>query len=685
MAETFDTLSQGSSSEPQIQWEPFSQSPNPFSARGTDSLPPPPNTNTVFQAAESPAPSNFGLVPYQSPWQLNYQPQPLWQLTTPSQQPLWQFPSLPWGNVQPGSNWSPAGGNNPFYFAETLPFDRNFAAWRTQSLRDVMMPVGTPVANNRDNQPVDLRALFSRLDRNFDGLLTRQELGMRAFSDGIQFSPAEVLAIRSLWRNFDAIRRLGQPANNPGSAISYVQIQQLADLLDGYRNNSGTMTPDQTVLVREIIGQLEPSASNNLYADQANPLRSIVPEACNQLEGNCHFAAAMASVARTHPEQILQMIRDNGNNTYTVTFPGYRSTPVTVMAAYGGDTSYGIWPQVLQQAYRSMYGYDMLDGRTSEDWRLGSTSNNGLRTMNDDGMRHFLGQSSIEWYQTSMHSLSFLDRQLTDAFAQRRPVTASISFDGLTDFLDGVSPVLGFSNKHSMSVQAYESNPANLGQSMITVRNPQGFANMNPNLPGNALPPGVQDLGRGFVRMPLEIFARDFCSIAVGSPPDQQGTPLDWLVNHRLAAELTSTGLSVAGIAAGRLLANRAPVLGAGLALAGSLGLGTTRYSINGNWESGLALGTAGALVSPIVSGNSLFRYPGAASLMAGSVGVTNLVADWTRYRDSTYRTDLQQRYGYACLADLATIGGAALYAFPYTRRAGAVVTMGGLLARAIV
>lgn len=99
-----------------------------------------------------------------------------------------------------------------------------------------------------------------------------------------------------------------------------------------------------------------------LYANTRNPLSSIVPDICLQPDvagGNCKFVASMKSMASVNPAAIQRMIRDNGNDTYTVTFPGAADRPVTVTTPTSSDLtlmfSYSktdsLWPYVLQKAY----------------------------------------------------------------------------------------------------------------------------------------------------------------------------------------------------------------------------------------------------------------------------------------------------------------------------------------------
>jgi len=97
--------------------------------------------------------------------------------------------------------------------------------------------------------------------------------------------------------------------------------------------------------------------------------------------GDCFLLGSLAAVARQDPQRIRDMVVDNGNGTYTVTFkerhgggdlgspPQYVDVPITVTAdfwgglrvddplpwhAAPGDTGLGtveIWPLVIEKAY----------------------------------------------------------------------------------------------------------------------------------------------------------------------------------------------------------------------------------------------------------------------------------------------------------------------------------------------
>jgi Calpain family cysteine protease len=100
-------------------------------------------------------------------------------------------------------------------------------------------------------------------------------------------------------------------------------------------------------------------ANRSLYADLNKPEESIKLEAIKQGQvGDCLFLAALGSLIAVRPTAISRLITENGNNTFTVTFPGAWDTPIVVAAPtsteltlYAKGSEYGIWAPLLEKAY----------------------------------------------------------------------------------------------------------------------------------------------------------------------------------------------------------------------------------------------------------------------------------------------------------------------------------------------
>jgi hypothetical protein len=81
---------------------------------------------------------------------------------------------------------------------------------------------------------------------------------------------------------------------------------------------------------------------------------------------DCFLFAAMAAIVNANPQQIINMIQDHGDGTYTVKFKGlggfFSSAEQTVSADFtvgkrGNVTARGeLWPLIIEKAYAQHKG-----------------------------------------------------------------------------------------------------------------------------------------------------------------------------------------------------------------------------------------------------------------------------------------------------------------------------------------
>lgn len=99
--------------------------------------------------------------------------------------------------------------------------------------------------------------------------------------------------------------------------------------------------------------------------DKGKPLPPSLDDISQGGVNDCFLFAAMAAIVNTDPDQIVKMIRDNGNGTYTVTFKGIgflSSAQQTVSADFvvgqhGNVTARkAIWPLIIEKAYAQEKG-----------------------------------------------------------------------------------------------------------------------------------------------------------------------------------------------------------------------------------------------------------------------------------------------------------------------------------------
>lgn len=96
-----------------------------------------------------------------------------------------------------------------------------------------------------------------------------------------------------------------------------------------------------------------------VFEHPADPVRDIHPAQIKQGRiGDCYFLSSLAALAQQHPEAIQKMIAQNDDGTYTVTFPGDPTHPVTVSRPSGaelkdyGHYGSGTWVSVIEKAHR---------------------------------------------------------------------------------------------------------------------------------------------------------------------------------------------------------------------------------------------------------------------------------------------------------------------------------------------
>lgn len=250
----------------------------------------------------------------------------------------------------------------------------------------------------------------------------------------------------------------------------------------------------QGMMQRVSQGQ-QPGVTRDLFGNKENPLESIKPDAITQGHiGNCYLVAAIASVAQSNPQAIRDMIKDNGNGTYTVTFPGAKDNPITVKAPtqaeqgiFNGASQHGTWASVLEKAAGELYNQGWLRsiiGRTNspaEGGDGGGLPGNALR---------LLTGNDTEFFTTSLNSQRNIADQLTAAFAEKPPRAVTASTFNLP-FSDNTAD--GFARGHAFSITGFT--PDGKGGGLVTIRNPWN---------------GGEGTTAGTTQISLEAFMRNF-------------------------------------------------------------------------------------------------------------------------------------------------------------------------------
>jgi hypothetical protein len=270
-------------------------------------------------------------------------------------------------------------------------------------------------------------------------------------------------------------------ANAHGDRYFFAKHEISIDDMRDYENKVPLANKYKTVAsVNSILrrtNESQNSSNGSLFSDRLDPLKSVTPDALKEGRiGDRYFEAAVASVAKMNPSSIKDMIEDNRDGTYTVTFPGAKNEPITVLAPteaecglYNSGSPHGVWAMVLEKAH-GLYTQQHL-------WRRNNLENRGGHGVIEGGSGAGFnnGLSLLTGNAAEMHILALEDREdlrncLNEALnsPRRRSVITFTGpdkpgFRGTADNSSrGVHSILGF-------------DPYSAGGGTITIRNPWGY------------------------------------------------------------------------------------------------------------------------------------------------------------------------------------------------------------------
>ncbi|MBS1990739.1 MAG: hypothetical protein JSS83_09500 [Cyanobacteria bacterium SZAS LIN-3] len=243
--------------------------------------------------------------------------------------------------------------------------------------------------------------------------------------------------------------------------------------------------------------------ASSLYGD-ADPLKSINPEAVKQgTIGDCYYEAVVAGLAKSNPAAIRDMIKDNHNGTYTVTFPGAPNEPITIkkpteaeLGTYNFGGKDGIWASVLEKAYgeyRRKHGHGAPTPQEGADGGGRPEPVVKLLTGKDADTTIVEGAKAAD-----------VAKKLTDAFAGKPPkvVAAGINADGnfWHRLFGNLDPKTAdqYYRQHEYTIVGFT--PDGHGGGTVEVRNPWGGAINTPN---------------GTFKIPLSVFMRNFSDVTI--------------------------------------------------------------------------------------------------------------------------------------------------------------------------
>lgn len=307
---------------------------------------------------------------------------------------------------------------------------------------------------------------FKKIDSDGDNFLTKSEISKALERQDLK--PEERVSLEFLRDHVGDI----EEAHN----------DELGDENDGITRKDldyygdDTMASISNTLWR--TNEAQRTGTRNLYGNMDNPIESIKPDAIKQgMIGDCYFESAVASLAASDPESIQKMIKDNGDGTYTVTFPGATDEPITVkapteaeMGLYNQGGKDGAWACVLEKAYGA-YCQNHFFSRSPFNMGGGDTPSEGA-----DGGEFFHGRamSLLTGRGRDNDNLTFssdaeIAKKLDAALnhSPKRPVLAGINNNFFSDETDD-----GFPDAHVYSVIGFD--PSGPDGGTVTIRNPWG-------------------------------------------------------------------------------------------------------------------------------------------------------------------------------------------------------------------
>lgn len=323
---------------------------------------------------------------------------------------------------------------------------------------------------------------FSSVDSDGDGKLSKQEIEKAGVES--KEGSDEHKAMTYLSDNYkDVCNRASTFWFLPDFGIEMDDVKTHAKELND--------SPEQQA-IREVNAAVsltnrsqEPGVSYSLFSDKNDPKASISPEAIKQgTLGNCYFEAVLASMAKSRPGAVVDMIKDNRDGTYTVTFPGAPDRPITVKApteaelgVYNRASKYGTWANVLEKAYGE---YLIEERKNNESWldKLRKPSSTSTPSDGSDGGGPITHPTELLTGAKSEHmwcdpkdtkNTEVVARNMKEAFSTNPPKLVSAGTPGESD-RERLSN--GYVAGHAYSVLGYREDGN--GGKFVTVRNPWG-------------------------------------------------------------------------------------------------------------------------------------------------------------------------------------------------------------------
>lgn len=392
------------------------------------------------------------------------------------------FSAWGWGAQEPGAEGS---GRQEAAPKEPQPAQRQDGTTPRQGFGRVQEPGGSgadqPPAESKlepaDDAPPEqgtgkleeadprftdtVRNNFDSWDKDRDGRLSDGEVD-KAIMDS-KNKGADAAALATLKEKRDDLEEVANDElGDENDGVSRKDLEELDKHKDDKKLREGSEA-DFDYRRAKISGQ-----SRELFAN-GNP----DPKALKQgSTGNCYFVAALAGLAERDPERLKQMVKDNGDGTYTVKLGGGKEQKVQAptdaeVAMYGSAGQDGMWQSVMEKAYAQRENNGEF---FPEDDPHDSTGDGGFL---GTGVEDVTGHSS-DRDELPLTSENEIREKMKKAEKDNAVVTAGIRKGITGDEREGMP--MG----HAYTVLDYDE-----ATDTVTIRNPWGQGEWNGAKDGN--------------------------------------------------------------------------------------------------------------------------------------------------------------------------------------------------------
>ena len=231
--------------------------------------------------------------------------------------------------------------------------------------------------------------VYDQLDSTNQGFVTKEQLAQAVDNPQFKGEDAEALAALYVVKQDQHAGNVPQGLNP--DVLTRAEIEAMpTSLAPSAAQAAGDDTIFQVkeakIINRTLLhadaslanAQSDSTLSNPAFTGSDKPSDSVKADDIKQGHaGDCYFDSALAAVAASNPETISNSIAQNENGSYTVTFKGDPSHPMTVppptdseLALYNGASKDGIWPSIMEKAFADhqiLFGHKSENNDTAQD------------------------------------------------------------------------------------------------------------------------------------------------------------------------------------------------------------------------------------------------------------------------------------------------------------------------------